>query len=303
MNVFREQLLLPLSLIFALTFFNHVIASQATDTNEGNMIYSGIYENRTVELKDGQWSGSPFVSGASSRATVGLINNFSFSGDMDGDGQNEKVVFLWENSGGSGTRVYMAVIDTKSGKPVNVATHLVGDRVQLVMGRVDKQRIELDVIQAGMNDAACCPTSKVLRTWSMNKTSNGAQLIENKPFTLGKVSIDDLAGRQWRLVKMKRREALPENITITMTYKAKKISGKSGCNRYFANITSGDTANDIIIEQVGTTRMACPKDVMEYESRFIKALSTVTSYSFVNGQLALSWKDNKVNSTMLLTAQ
>jgi len=301
MTLSREQLLLSLILVFV--FFNIAKASSISSINETNMSYYGIYENQIIELKDGHWSGSPFVNGASSRPTVGLIKDFSFSGDLDGDGHDEQVVFLWENSGGSGTRVYMAVIATQNGKLVNIATQLVGDRIQLVMGRVDKSRIELDVIQTGQNDAACCPTSKVLRTWSMKKTINGIQLVENKPFTLGKISIEDLAGRQWRLVKMNGHEVLPENIKITMTYKSKKISGKSSCNRYFAGIKSGDMPNDLIIEQAGTTRMACPIVIMEYESRYIKALSMVTSFSFVNGHLALRWKDDNAYSTMLFTAQ
>ena len=61
--------------------------------------------------------------------------------------------------------------------------------------------------------------------------------------------------------------------------------------------------HDIVIGQVAGTRMACPGDAMKMESRFLKALSNVSKYSFVNGHLAFTWKDDNATSTMLFTAQ
>ena len=69
-----------------------------------NMLYHGIYDNKDITLKDGKWSGKPYVQGAASRPTAGLIKNFTLSGDIDDNGIQERVVFLWESSGGSGTR-------------------------------------------------------------------------------------------------------------------------------------------------------------------------------------------------------
>jgi len=303
---FNHQFFILLSFLsLSLLLSNAAISSDISpgSNKAADISYNGIYKNKTVTLKDGQWSGSPFVSGSVSKPTVGLIKNFTFSGDMNGDGSNEHIVFLWESSGGSGTQIYMAVLASHAGKTVNIATQLIGDRVQLVMGRVEKGHIELDVIQSGKNDAACCPTSKVLRTWSLNNSNKGIQLLESKAQILGKISLADLGGREWHLVKMNWRETLAENVKITMTLKDNKVSGKSGCNRYFATVKSGEKANDITIGAAGSTRMACPGDIMEQESRFLKALSSVTSFYFVNGQLALSWKDEGVNSSMLFTSQ
>jgi len=304
-NFNHNCLILLFSLTFTLLYSTTAVSdSSSPDINKAaNTSYHGIYKNKTVTLSDGQWSGSPFVSGSASRPTVGLIKNFTFSGDMDNNGSNEQIVFLWESSGGSGTQIYMAVLASHAGKTVNIATQLVGDRVQLVMGRVDKGHIELDVIQSGKNDAACCPTSKVLRTWSLNNNNKDIQLLESKAQILGEISLADLGGREWHLVKMNWRETLVENTKITMIFNDSKISGKSGCNRYFATIKSGEKPNDIIIDDPVGTRMACPKDIMEQEVRFLKALPNVNSYYFVNGQLALSWKDEGVNSSMLFTSQ
>ncbi len=265
----------------------------------GNMLYHGIYEHKGINLKNGKWSGMPFVQGGASRPTAGLIKDFTFTGDLNGDGVDERVVFLWESSGGSGTRIYIAVLGSHQGKLVNLATHLVGDRVQLQMGRVNHGKIELYVVQAGRGDAACCPTNKVLRTWSLRNK----QLIENKAKSLGRFSLADLEGIEWTLTQINWRQNLPENITITLTIDGDKVSGRSGCNRYFAAIKEGEMPGDIVIGQAAGTRMACPGEAMELESRFLKALSNVIKYSFVNGRLALTYKDEDAISTMLFTAQ
>ena len=265
----------------------------------GNISYHGIYKNKEVSLKDGKWSGSPFVKGGNSRPAVGLIKDFSFTGDIDGDGTDEHVVFLWESSGGSGTQVYMAILGSHNGKSLNLSTHLIGDRVQLRMGRVNQGKIELDVIQAGESDAACCPTEKVLRTWSLKNK----QLIEHKTQFLGHLSLIDLERVEWSLTHMNWRETLPENTRITLTVDGDKVSGKSACNRYFASIKAGKMPGEVVISQAGSTRMACHNEAMELESRFLKSLSNVVKYSFVNGKLALSYKDGDAFSTLLFTAQ
>ena len=67
-----------------------------------NMTYSGIYDD-DVTLTEGRWEGEPFVADGASRPSVGIIDDFMLTGDLDGDGTDEVVVFLWESSGGSGT--------------------------------------------------------------------------------------------------------------------------------------------------------------------------------------------------------
>ncbi len=304
---FNQHLLVLLCLLGLSTLLSSTsVASSAAASVEnpgikdaGNMLYHGIYEHKGINLKNGKWSGMPFVQGGASRPTAGLIKDFTFTGDLNGDGVDERVVFLWESSGGSGTRIYMAVLGSHKGKLVNLATHLVGDRVQLQMGRVNHGKIELYVVQAGKGDAACCPTNKVLRTWSLRNK----QLIENKAESLGRFSLADLEGIEWTLTQINWRQNLPENITITLTIDGDKVSGRSGCNRYFAAIKEGEMPGDIKIGQAAGTRMACPGDAMELESRFLKALSNVIKYSFVNGRLALTYKDEDAIGTMLFTAQ
>ena len=95
-----------------------------------NGAYQGIYE-QPVQLSDGEYAGEPFVEGGASRPTVTLVDMFNSWGDLNGDGIQDAAVILAENSGGSGVFIYLAAVTDQEGKPVNVATQLLGDRVDL----------------------------------------------------------------------------------------------------------------------------------------------------------------------------
>ena len=81
--------------------------------------------------------------------SAGLVEHFVLTGDLNGDGRDEAVVLLWENSGGSGTRTYLAAMGRGDGAIVNLGTVLIGDRVQVKTGFIVDGLITLDLIQAG----------------------------------------------------------------------------------------------------------------------------------------------------------
>lgn len=95
-----------------------------------NAVYAGLYEE-PVQLQEGRYEGEPFVEGGASRPTVTLLPDPMASGDLDGDGVEEAAVLLAEDSGGSGTFIYLAVVSRVDGAAHNVATTLLGDRVEV----------------------------------------------------------------------------------------------------------------------------------------------------------------------------
>ena len=98
-----------------------------------NAEYQGIYQE-PIQLTDGTYEGEPFVEGGASRPTVTFIEPNAGPmawGDLNGDGVDDAVVLLVENSGGSGSFVYMAAVLNQGGKPENVDTVLLGDRAQV----------------------------------------------------------------------------------------------------------------------------------------------------------------------------
>jgi heat shock protein HslJ len=261
----------------------------------GNITYKGIFEH-AITLKNGHWEGEPFVTGGSSRPVVGLIDDFILTGDLNGDGKDEAVVLLWENTGGSATYKYLAVTGMRGDKPYTLDTALIGERVQVRAGRIVGNMIELDVVQQGPRDAACCPSQKATRYWDLDATG----LHVNPSRITGTLSLADLAGTEWVLNRLDMNEPLEAHPEITLVLEGDRISGKSGCNRYTATVKEGrDLPGDLHISGIGGTRMTCPEEVMTLETRYLEALGMVSRYSFMAGKLALTWWKNGATGTLL----
>ena len=129
-----------------------------------NAAVSGLFDE-PVKLHDGRWEGEPYVSGGASRPTAGVIGDLSVAGDLDGDGTAETVAFLWSATGGSGTRIHIAVFSNSGTGASNRSTVSIGDRVKLREARIVNGHLEVDVVQHGPGDAMCCPSVEVTRVW------------------------------------------------------------------------------------------------------------------------------------------
>ena len=244
--------------------------------------YSGII-SEPVTLADGRWEGKPFVEGGASRPTVGLVDHFNLTGDLDGDGVNEAVALLWESSGGSGTRLFLAAVASGNNVVTNLGTALIGDRVQIRAGAIANGRITLDIVRAGPDDPACCPTEKALVTWTLSE--DGLSQIADE--TTGTLSLADLGGHEWVLIEFGPEQHLPEDVEISLLFQDDRVSGSSGCNSYFAGIMAPN-AGKLAFNGMGATRMACPEPVMDLERRYLSALAGATGYTFLTGRLVLS---------------
>jgi heat shock protein HslJ len=258
--------------------------------------YSGIM-NEPVTLTGGRWEGEPYVEGGASRPMVGLIDHFVLTGDLDGDGLDEAATLLWDSSGGSGTRLYLAAMGSGDDVITNLGTALIGDRVQVRSGAIDNGQITLDIVRAGPEDAACCPTEKALVTWAMGE--DGLSQIADE--TIGTLSLADLGGREWVLIELGREQPLPDDVEITMLFQDDRVSGSSGCNKYFAGIMAPNPG-ELEFNGMGATRMACPEPVMDLERRYLSALAGASSYSFLAGRLVLNC-DTEDGPTALVFAQ
>ena len=258
------------------------ISHAPTLTEAGNAEYSGIYEY-PVRLAEGRYEGEPFVEGGASRPSVQLVQNLFKTGDLDADGSEEAVVLLVENSGGSGSFVYIAALTRREGVVENTGTNLVGDRVQIRSILIDGGEIKLEVVQQGPGDAACCPTQKASRIWAFG----GDGLVVKAFEVTGKLSIADLAGVVWVLKAIDWNKPVTGDPPLTLSFEDGMVSGSSGCNRYFAAVTES-SPGEITIEETGTTRMACPDEVMLLENRYLEALEGSVGYSYLWGRLVLT---------------
>ena len=128
--------------------------------------YSGIAA-APVRLSDGRFEGPPFVPGATSRQVIELLENHVAFGDLDGDGYDEAAVLLLESSGGSGSHLYLAVVGARQESVKNLATALLGDRLQVSSLQVAEGRVRIDSLEHGPGDPACCPAQRAVQEWQM----------------------------------------------------------------------------------------------------------------------------------------
>jgi heat shock protein HslJ len=264
-----------------------------TMTELAEATYSGVM-NEPVTLADGRWEGEPFVEGGASRPAVGLIDHFILTGDLDSDAFEEAVAILWENSGGSGNRLYLAAMDAGDEGIVNLGTVMIGDRVQIRSGSIEDGHIRLDIVRAGPEDAACCPTQKATVTWAL--CEDGLSQIGED--ITGTVSVADLEGSEWILVEFGRGQPVDEEPEITLGFEKDRVSGNAGCNSYFAGVIAL-APGELRFTGMGATRMACPEPTMDLERRYLKALASCTRYSFLVGRVLLSSVTDEGSQTLV----
>jgi heat shock protein HslJ len=259
-----------------------------------NAEYAGVFDEAVV-LRDGIWEGEPYAEGGASAPRAGLAEDFLLSGDLDGDAAEESVVLLWSSSGGSGTFDYLAVLDRDAtGAAVNRATAPLGDRVKVRSAALEDGRVAVETVQAGPQDAACCPGQKMRRTFTLE----GDTMTETSTEDLGRMSLADLAG-EWKLVRFGADEAVPDDVEITAQFAEGVISGRAACNRYTGSVTAGDMPGDLSLAgPMAMTRMMCQPPLMEWEQRYAQALEGLAQYSFVAGQLVLSWRDESSGGSL-----
>jgi len=259
-----------------------------------NLTYTGVYKD-PVTLRHGRYEGQPFVPEGAARPRVQFAEPLYVIGDLDGDGVNEAAGFLTESSGGSGSYTYLVIVDRDNAHYENVATQKLGDRVMIRALRLEQGRLELDMVTAAPQEAACCPTLKVHKTFRY--AGDKLQQISSKEE--GHISIQDLAG-SWSLTHLAWNEPIPVEVKVDIVFAADKFSGLAGCNRYFGGI-KGKGSRDLAFGPIGATRMMCPDPMMQVEDRYLQALQSVKQFSFMFGQLALSYQDDKGWHTLLFT--
>ncbi len=265
-----------------------------------NLSFGGIYD-KPVTLTDGVYEGEPFVPGGASRPRVQLIEDLIVSADLAGDRSEDNAVLLAESSGGSGQNVYLAVVESKEDDDLdNVATRLIGDRVQIRSMTASEGKLVLDLVVAGPEDPACCPALKVRSTYEVDESA----LAERSREEQGRLSAADLSGTRWSLSHFAWDEPVTDDISISAEFEGDQVSGQSGCNRYFAGIRGADPY-DIAIGPAGATRKACPEPQMEAEARYLLALQEVKQFGFLNGRLVLTYQAEGagIPRTMIFTRE
>ena len=105
----------------------------------------------------------------------------------------------------------------------------------------------------------------------------------------------ELAGTSWILVDFETDIGVIPALTeaaATLDFSVEseregRLSGSSGCNRYFASYSLTD--DHLRIGPLGSTRMMCDPDRMAQEDRFLQALATAGPCELSNGELLIGY--------------
>src|SRR5262245_50610646 len=198
-----------------------------------NAQYSGIEGLKSpIRLVDGTRKGRPYKKGSASRPVINLVGDLRVIGDLTGDGAEDAVVLLNYTPGGTGQLLHLAVVARKKGKIENVATTLIGDRVQIRSVRIESKRILVDVVQAGPKDAMCCPGEVTTREWTLDPSGKlNPVMATAKP---GRLTLETIGNAEWVLRSWDPKQPAPAHPAVTLFFKEGRFTGNSGCNNYFA---------------------------------------------------------------------
>lgn len=255
---------------------------------------SGVFD-QAIALTAGKYEGQPTAAGAASRPTATLWEPTFHTADLDGVMGNEALAMLGSNAGGSGEFVHLAVFGMRDGALANLATVPVGDRVRLQSLWVERGKVVMDVIEPGPDDAACCPTQVARKTFGFD----GSTYKQLSSEVRGMLALSMLAANEWTLIEIDG-QPLPAGLDPPLVhFESDKLRGFAGCNRFTTSVTE-TKPGEIEIAAAASEKKACPPPQMDLEQKFLAQLDAVNRYSFVAGQLALTWQDGDRLGRLLL---
>ncbi len=98
-------------------------------------------------------------------------------------------------------------------------------------------------------------------------------------------TLEHLIGTSWLAVDIDGT-AVADSVRSTVTFAAAdKLVGHAGCNRFFGAWSIED--GHLRMGPFGATRMACPPEMLDQETRFLAALGAVTKSEQREGELLL----------------
>lgn len=258
-----------------------------------NATVTGLFE-QPVTFANGAWEGEPAEPGAASRPTAMIWDSAIVLGDFDPAPGQEAAVLMSQNSGGSGEFVKLAVVGLRDGQAVSLGTADVGDRTKLRSVWAERNHIVMDVIEAGPQDAACCPTQLARKSYALE----GGVLKQLSSHAVGTLNIGTTTAAEWVLVQLDGQPVTGDSAP-TLRVEVTRVAGFGGCNRYDGPLK--ETApGEIAVGPLAATKKACPPEQLDLETRFLAQLGAANRYTFLAGQLALTAVDKDGNAKTLL---
>lgn len=105
--------------------------------------------------------------------------------------------------------------------------------------------------------------------------------------------LDSLLAKQWQIQTYQQKTATNtmfmsfsmDTNAVDMNKKKGKVSGFSGCNRFFGSFVLG--GNNLSFGPLAGTRKMCAK-TMSFESNVLSSLATINNYKIINNSGVIS---------------
>ncbi|MCB0209579.1 MAG: BMP family ABC transporter substrate-binding protein [Anaerolineae bacterium] len=131
-----------------------------------NATYSVDYTaDGTASLTNGEYH-EPAAPGSAAETEVRLGDQLVY-GDLNGDGKDEAITFLVSDPGGSGTFFNLVVIGDVGGKPTQLGSVFLGDRIIIKSLEVEDGLIAVGLVTQGPGDAQSSPTQAVVKIFGL----------------------------------------------------------------------------------------------------------------------------------------
>ncbi len=115
--------------------------------------------NGNAWLSDGVYA-DPYESDEALGASVALLPAHTAFGAIDGTPSAAAILAV--HAGDSDERHYLALVQEQEGKPVHIASSLLGGRIIFRSVTVEDNRVIVDMLTVGPGDFVCCPSVHVV---------------------------------------------------------------------------------------------------------------------------------------------
>lgn len=102
----------------------------------------------------------------------------------------------------------------------------------------------------------------------------------------------EMTGQEWRPIVVGTTE-MPDDSGMYVLFEVDgSIKGNGGCNNFFGSLEKTD--DGVVVGGLGSTRMACPGDIMDRETAFLNALQQTSRFEMGQDSLQLLGNGNQL---------
>lgn len=263
------------------------------DAATGPSNASYVIEGRNVRLVAGHLEAEA-APGSAAKVRTDIVGTIAY-GDIDGDRDEDAVVILSHDPGGSGVFYYAAAAQRDGSTFSGTPAFLLGDRIV-----VERVSIRDGVVTVDYRDRregepmSAVPTlgksaQLVFREGTLMPAETFAGGGSNG--SVGGPVLLSVTGVEWRLLRFTWDGAnylLSIDQVPTFTIDAwGKVNGSGSINRYAGEMTVDDGGRFTWRGQIAGTRMAGPRPLMDQEQAFLLALQQADRMSLRNDHLVI----------------